>query len=84
MKLDSAEGSECRNVALVCLVIHLEENLDGPVVDETGLSGRYDWDAQWPRNAPPEAIADAVRSQLGLAIAPARRPMEMLILERPQ
>jgi len=82
MKLDSTRGSECRSSELVCLVIHLEENVDRPVIDETNLPGRYDWDATWPRGAKAKAIIHAVREQLGLQMLPARRTVEMLVLEK--
>jgi RNA polymerase sigma-70 factor, ECF subfamily len=79
-KLDSTQGSECRNARLVWLVTHLEENLDRPVVDETGLTGEYDWDATWAVGASADAIAQAVR-RLGLDLTTARRAVDMLVLE---
>ncbi|HUW31696.1 MAG TPA: TIGR03435 family protein [Planctomycetota bacterium] len=81
MKLDSTRGSECRSSELVCLVIHLEENVDRPVIDETNLLGRYDWEATWPRGAKAKAIIHAVREQLGLQMLTARRTVEMLVLK---
>jgi len=82
MKLDSTRGSECRSSELVCLVIHLEENADRPVIDETGLSGRYDWDVRWRRGAKAGTIVKAICGQLGLQMQPARRRVEMLVLEK--
>ncbi len=79
MKLDSTRGSECRSAELICLVIHLEENLDRPVVDETGLNGIYDWDARWPAKPAPAEVAKAVQS-LGLELSPARRRVKMLVV----
>lgn len=80
MRLDSTLGSECRNAHLVDMVIHLEENLCFPVVDETGLSGQYDWDIQWDKGASANQIIEAVRA-IGLELVPERRRLEMLVLE---
>ena len=82
MKLDNRCGSRCQNSQLDCLVIDLEDNLERPVIDETGLGERYDWDLQWDPTDGAEGIIRAVREQLGLGLTPARRPVEMLVLEK--
>ena len=46
------------------------------------LSGRYDWDVMWPRGAKARTVIHAVREQLGLQMRPARRAIEMLVLEK--
>ena len=59
----------------------MEEALHRTVIDETALTGRYDFTLQWDRNQP-ESILDAVRNQLGLTVVSGRRPVEFLIVER--
>ena len=82
MKLGSTQGSMCRNSHLLCLIIHLEENLDRPVIDETNFTGQYDWDTQWVAGTSPALIAGTVRDQLGLVLTLLRRSVKMLILEK--
>ncbi len=70
--------------------------LDRPVLNRTGLQGRYDFDLQWapdesqfggeipaaPANAPDPPFFTAIREQLGLRIEHARGPVEALIIDR--
>src|ERR1700723_359459 len=67
--------------------------LDTPVVDETGLAGRYDFVLKWTPdelntndpNAPP-GIFTAVQEQLGLKLEPTRGTTDVLVIshiERP-
>jgi len=67
------------------------------VVDETGLSGEWDWDLAWSPGpgepelpggvpaepAPPDepSIFAAVREQLGLRLEPARAPLDVLVID---
>lgn len=81
MRLDSTRGSKCLNSHLMCLVIHLEENLDRPVVDETRLDGEYDWEIAWLSGASFDEINHALQG-VGLELTPARRRVDMLVLEK--
>lgn len=70
--------------------------LDRPVVDKTGLSGRYDFDLEWtPDDSQfggqlPTGVPDtdrpglfiAVQQQLGLRIEATRGPVEALVIDR--
>lgn len=70
--------------------------LDRPVLDRTGLKGRYDFDLQWapdesqfggeipaaPSNAPVPPFFTAIHEQLGLRIAHTRGPVEALVIDR--
>ncbi|HTI97596.1 MAG TPA: TIGR03435 family protein [Dongiaceae bacterium] len=64
----------------------LEIYLRLPVIDETGLTGRYDIVLHWPeRNAAdPEhtAMKQALLDQFGLELVPAKREVEMLVMEK--
>jgi bla regulator protein BlaR1 len=69
--------------------------LDRPVVDQTGLSGRIDYEMQWTRepnplgqpdtNPPPDpgpTFLQALREQLGLKLEPAKAPLRVLVIDR--
>ena len=65
------------------------ENIVGDglyVIDETGLTNRYDFSFEWPRvNAPEagkQAIKNALYDHLGLQLVPAYEPVRMLFVER--
>jgi Protein of unknown function (DUF3738) len=69
----------------------LEDTLHLPIIDETGLTNRYDytfhypeWNSSWSKNpnAANQALKDAFYKQLGLELVPARRSVEMLVVEK--
>jgi uncharacterized protein (TIGR03435 family) len=69
-----------------------------PVVDRTGLTGRFDLDLEWaqdeflsrggPDTAGPQAneagpsIFTAIKEQLGLKLEPQKGPVEVLVIDR--
>jgi len=70
--------------------------LDRPVVDKTGLSGRYDFDLEWapdetqfggevpPASAEAQAapLFSAIQQQLGLRLEATRGPVQMLVVDK--
>lgn len=59
--------------------------MEQPVLDETGLAGRYDLDLQLPPRwgeIEKDAYRRALSEQLGLELVPDRAPIEMLIVEK--
>lgn len=67
-------GGELRDLARL-----LKRELDRPVLDETSLEGRYDFELLWDtRN--PISVLDFVRDKLGLELQPQVREMEHLIV----
>ena len=69
--------------------------LDRPVVDKTGLSGRYDFDLEWapdetqfggdgptaPADTPSPPLFSAIQQQLGLRLVATRGPVDALIVD---
>ncbi len=70
--------------------------LDRPVVDKTGLSGRYDFDLEWApdetqfggevpvasADAPSPPLFTAMQEQLGLRLVATRGPVDALVVDR--
>ena len=55
-----------------------------PVIDKTGLTNRYDLQLKWEQegsNVVAEVLIEAVRNQLGLELTPAKRSMELVVVE---
>ena len=72
------------NTSLGSVARSLEYQLKKPVLDKTGLTNRYDLQLKWKqegREVVPEVLIEAVRNQLGLELTPAKRPVELVVLE---
>jgi uncharacterized protein (TIGR03435 family) len=76
----------CVNLPLTGLVDYLEYYLGIPVVDQTGLAGRFDIDLKLDEQDvlqhDPEALKQVLLDQLGLELVPSREPVEMLVVEK--
>ena len=82
-----------RGAKIGLLASYLMNQVDRMVIDETGLTGSYEFDLQWTPDAPPklsgEAPADttgptlfsALQDQLGLKLESKRRPVPAVIIE---
>jgi uncharacterized protein (TIGR03435 family) len=57
-----------------------------PILDQTGLTNKYDIDLKWPINGDSSAQLEQMKQtfadQLGLELAPSVEPIEMLVVER--
>ena len=65
------------NETMKMFCFQLELMLDRPVVDETGLSGRYD--AELPAQSGHASITKRVKDELGLALTEDRRDVRVLV-----
>ena len=86
-----------RGMTLNYMLIGLARtSLDRPVVDHTGLTGKFDWEVEWvpddlqvdgARRPEGPGIFEAFRDQLGLRLEPARDRVDVLVIdhaERPE
>jgi bla regulator protein BlaR1 len=69
-----AESSDVK-----ALTYFLTTSLGHPVVDETGLNGRYDFAMTGPLDA--ASLPKTVRQQLGLTLAPKTAPIEVVVVD---
>ena len=78
-----------QSVTIASLIDYLTHELKRPVVDKTGLTGKYDLSLQWtPDDTPPDSpltggpsIFTAIQEQLGLKLNPAKGPVETLVID---
>lgn len=76
-----------RNMSLADLALNLNFYEDRPVINDTGLSGKYDFTLSWspdvaPANedsAPP--LVTALKEQLGLALIGVKEPAPVLVVD---
>lgn len=81
---------QMENVSMNELAHNLQGELDRPVVDETGLTGKYDFTLRWLRaDAPAGGDADsslpgiftALEEQLGLKMEPSKGAVDVMVIE---
>jgi len=76
----------CVNQPLLSLTTMLENQLNLPVLDETGLTGHYDIDLAWDRTGfqqqTPDALKQALLEQLGLVLTPTKQSVEVLVVQQ--
>ena len=85
-----------RNATMADFVAMMQRAMmDRPVVDETGLKGRYDFDLEWapdetqfggelpraPSDAQAAPLFTAIREQLGLEFKATRGPVDALVVD---
>jgi bla regulator protein blaR1 len=56
-----------------------------PVVDQTGLKGRYDFTLKWAQEGGGDSqepgLFTAIQEQLGLKLVPAKAPVEVIVVD---
>jgi uncharacterized protein (TIGR03435 family) len=78
-----------KNASMADLALILQFHVDRPVVDQTGLKGRYDFNLQWtlndaqapPPDAPPELFT-AIQEQIGLKLERVKAPADVLVIDK--
>jgi uncharacterized protein (TIGR03435 family) len=78
-----------KNTSMAELAFILQFHVDRPVVDQTGLKGRYDLNVQWTvddaqTDAPdaPPGLAAAMQEQVGLRLDRVKGPADVLVLDK--
>lgn len=65
------------------LAMQLSHLLDKPVVDKTGLKGRYNLNVRWtPSDDQAAGISTALEDQLGLRLQASQAPIDSIVIER--
>jgi uncharacterized protein (TIGR03435 family) len=83
---------QAANLSMADFALLLKFFLDRPVVDQTGLMGRYDFRLQWtfddsreaPDGSPPPGVFTAIQEQLGLKLEPKKAQTDALIVDHLQ
>lgn len=73
------DGSLLSAASFAGLAAFLEEKLDLPVVDATGIDGEFELTLQWDPSG--QWVGAAIAAQLGLELADEKRRILMLVLE---
>ena len=76
-------------VTIASLIDYLKQELHRPVVDKTGLAGKYDLSLQWtPDNTPDDSplasgpsLFTAIQEQLGLKLTSTHGPVKTLVID---
>jgi bla regulator protein blaR1 len=86
-------GSRGSTMAMIANSLPSLARLGRPVVDQTGLSGRYDFSVQWTMESNQPAVPDAapepqgttfleaVKDQLGMKLEPTKVRMDVLVVD---
>ena len=77
-------GFSGNNAPSAMMASQIGDLLGVTVLDQTGLSGSFDFNLSLPRNATPDDIKAAVLDQFGLALTPAtdQQQVEFLVAEK--
>jgi uncharacterized protein (TIGR03435 family) len=74
-----------RRLSISSLATLIEGRFNLPVVDKTGLSGRYDFDLKYPHgfsSREQELMRADLLNNLGLELVPSREKIEMLVVKK--
>jgi bla regulator protein blaR1 len=72
-----------QGISTKMLAAHLSQQLGRMIVDNTGLTGKYDFKLQWaPDKDESASLFSAMPEQLGLQLTPQAGPVEMVVIDR--
>lgn len=69
------------NASMSAICNLLTRSFERPVIDETGLEGRYTFDLEWTVGDR-ESLIKAIRERLGLALTEDHRKVDVLLVDR--
>ena len=85
----SLNGISFKNAPISSLIVNLQLNsfssFDKPIIDRTGLTGKFDITLDWtpgPGEKTSDAIVRAFRDQLGLNLALNSEPIPVVVVEK--
>jgi uncharacterized protein (TIGR03435 family) len=93
MTMNASGKSTMETADLSALVFQLSSQLGRPVVDKTGLTGKYEIKLEWTRDQGPgsndststdssgPSIFTAVQEQLGLKLNSTKGPVDTLVID---
>ncbi len=78
-----------KNTSMPELALILQFHVDRPVVDQTGLQGKYDFELKWatdeaqgpPDGSAPPGLFTAIQEQIGLKLDPVRANADALVID---
>jgi uncharacterized protein (TIGR03435 family) len=87
---------QARNTAMGDFIRFLHSIQDRPVLDQTGLTGQFDFDLSFmpddsmfggdmrlpPSDNPPPDLFTAMQEQLGLKLTPGKEPVDVIVIDR--
>lgn len=80
-----------KNASMPDLAQILQFRVDRPVVDQTGLKGRFDFKLQWttddaqaPQPDAPPGLFTAIQEQIGLKLERVKAPADVLVIDHVQ
>lgn len=82
------QGRIFENVTIADFALDMQSFLDRPIVDQTGLTGKFDFSLHWTPdnveatdpNAPP-GLFTAIQEQLGLKLEPVKAPADVIVID---
>jgi uncharacterized protein (TIGR03435 family) len=88
---DGQHVESLKNASMSELAQILQFHVDRPVVDQTGLKERYDFKLRWmtddaraPGPDAPPGLFTAIQEQIGLKLALAKAPADVLVIDAMQ
>lgn len=78
-----------KNASMAELALILQFRVDRPVVDQTGLKGKYDFNLRWATDDgtatgadTPPGLFTAIQEQIGLKLDPVKAPADVLVIDK--